>query len=614
MKSPAIVVGLEVNGLSVIRSLGRQGVPVIALTSDLRQPTAQTRYCKKMFCEDERSNVVIPALIGLGKKLKQKVPLFLTMDKTVKIVSENREKLEPYYFNYLPTKSVIELLQNKTLFTDFALKNGFLIPKTFILDSAAYLKKAIEQIRFPVIVKPCEKEAKFDSTFRGRAFISETSGQLVGELEKYDWSQKLILQEFIEGEDSDIYFCLGYFNSQSKPLATFVGRKIRAWPLKKGNTACAEPVDENQILDLTLQFFEIARFTGLGSLEFKKDKKTGQFYLIEPTVGRTDYQGGIAPANGINIPYVAYCNMLSLTILEYKQSHKKVKWIDRVPDNRAKEQSVKEGKLTNAEYKKSLSGRKVYSVFAWDDPLPSLCILKSKIKNRIKKIILSFLDVFPCVYCLFWRLIPPDIRWPAQDITEKLKQNKALNNNYLSFFLRDPERSVPREDKIVVAPADGVIRSIKTVGNKIIIDISMNFYDVHIQRVPLSGKVVSVLEVGHKLEKGSAEEKLYFEDPWSYEKDYLFPVQKVIMLNTEIGEVIIRQITSIWARRIETYVKPGENVKIGQRLGGIFLGSTVVLELPSFVKLEVNAALANGRKRKRTDKPILAGETIIARY
>ena len=118
---------------------------------------------------------------------------------------------------------------------------------------------------------------------------------------------------------------------------------------------------------------------------------------------------------------------------------------------------------------------------------------------------------------------------------------------------------------------------------------------------------------GRRVERGSEDERRYFVDPWAYETDYLFPVQKVVRIGTEIGEVIVRQISSIWARRIETFVKPGERVRAGQRLGHIFLGSTVVLELPQAAEVVVQAQI-KGRPRRRSDEPIKGGETIVARY
>ncbi len=83
-------------------------------------------------------------------------------------------------------------------------------------------------------------------------------------------------------------------------------------------------------------------------------------------------------------------------------------------------------------------------------------------------------------------------------------------------------------------------------------------------------------------------------------------------IDTVIGEVVVRQISSIWARRIATFVKPGEAVVAGQRLGHNLFGSTVVLEL-TLAAVVVTPQLQN-RRRKRSDEPIKGGETIVARY
>jgi phosphatidylserine decarboxylase len=80
------------------------------------------------------------------------------------------------------------------------------------------------------------------------------------------------------------------------------------------------------------------------------------------------------------------------------------------------------------------------------------------------------------------------------------------------------------------------------------------------------------------------------------------PVQKRIVLETGNGEVAVRLITSLAARRIETWVRPGEAIARGQRIGRILLGSTVVLELSSEAELLVCVG-----------KRVWAGETAVAK-
>jgi len=79
--------------------------------------------------------------------------------------------------------------------------------------------------------------------------------------------------------------------------------------------------------------------------------------------------------------------------------------------------------------------------------------------------------------------------------------------------------------------------------------------------------------------------------PRSYENDCLFPVQKVTIVDTVIGEVVIRQISCISAGRSTTLGKTGSEVRIGERYGDILFGSTVVLEVPDNIELTVEAPL-----------------------
>ena len=65
---------------------------------------------------------------------------------------------------------------------------------------------------------------------------------------------------------------------------------------------------------LTNRFFSGVGFVGLCSMEFKRDARTNQFYMIEPTVGRTDYQEEIASLNGVNIPLAAYLGELGVRL------------------------------------------------------------------------------------------------------------------------------------------------------------------------------------------------------------------------------------------------------------------------------------------------------------
>jgi phosphatidylserine decarboxylase len=79
------------------------------------------------------------------------------------------------------------------------------------------------------------------------------------------------------------------------------------------------------------------------------------------------------------------------------------------------------------------------------------------------------------------------------------------------------------------------------------------------------------------------------------------PVQQIVTLNTDYGEIKVRLITSYWASRLKVRVHEGQRLEKGQRVGRILLGSSVVVDVPSGVGFAV-------KKGER----IVAGETIIS--
>jgi len=152
------------------------------------------------------------------------------------------------------------------------------------------------------------------------------------------------------------------------------------------------------------------------------------------------------------------------------------------------------------------------------------------------------------------------------------------------FFFRDPDRDV---GKGIVSPADGKIIKIdemkdSDIGDSIRISIFMSIFDVHINRMPMDGKIIDV-----KMVKGG------FSPAFSGSAEN--NNRNVILVNTDIGKIKIVQISGIFARRIVCHVKKGDVVKKGERIGMIKFGSRVDLFLP---RNKVNVEVKVGDKVK----------------
>ncbi|MFL2514408.1 MAG: phosphatidylserine decarboxylase family protein [Alphaproteobacteria bacterium] len=164
---------------------------------------------------------------------------------------------------------------------------------------------------------------------------------------------------------------------------------------------------------------------------------------------------------------------------------------------------------------------------------------------------------------------------------------------FIFYFFRDPERVVPIGDDILVSPADGLITNITEIkeGKKPYTKVSifLSIFNVHIQRLPISGEVTKVDYIEGKFINATL-------DKASDENERL----KITIKNGN-NLIYVTQIAGLIARRIVNYVKPNENINQGDRYGIIKFGSRVDIEFPNNFKLLVNEG-----------QQCIGGETIIA--
>jgi phosphatidylserine decarboxylase len=163
------------------------------------------------------------------------------------------------------------------------------------------------------------------------------------------------------------------------------------------------------------------------------------------------------------------------------------------------------------------------------------------------------------------------------------------------FFFRDPDRSPPSEPGVVVAAADGKVVCIEDAGTNdylgggaVQVSIFLSVFDVHVNRIPISGVVDFV-----KWRPGSF--LLAYKAEASAENE-----QSIIGIRSGTTRIVVKQIAGILARRIVCRLQGRETVRAGDRFGLIRFGSRVDLILPSGAELRV----AVGDR-------VRAGETII---
>jgi phosphatidylserine decarboxylase len=205
---------------------------------------------------------------------------------------------------------------------------------------------------------------------------------------------------------------------------------------------------------------------------------------------------------------------------------------------------------------------------------------------------LNFVTNFPFPSPLIKSFLPPKLRWPGEQIAQWTEANN-YEPGFLNYFNRDPERVVPSGDNLV-SPSDGVIKEIIYRNNITYYILGLSFWDVHVVRTPVAGVVKNIEHEGLVLSRKSETENQVYLDG----KDG--PVQAVVTIGSEHGDIKVRLITSYFAKRLQVSVHVGDKLEKGERIGRILLGSSVVVEIPGQVQLSV-----------QTGARVRGGETVI---
>ncbi|HEV2268673.1 MAG TPA: hypothetical protein VGR92_04375 [Steroidobacteraceae bacterium] len=304
---PAVVVGGTLNGLGVVRSLARARIPVLLLETTRRCPAAWSRHCTHVRVPSLEGEALIEALVHLAPDLGCAPALLLTTDESVLAVSAFRHRIEPLYRIDLPTAAMVQALADKTEFHALAQREGFAIPRGCVLAGRADLDR-ITDLDPPLVLKPADKTLVLAGVV-DRAVRAETLGQaLAAAAQMLTRAPSVIVQEWVDGPDTDIFFTLFTCGREGELAGIFPGRKLVCSPPAVGSTAVcvAAPEVAEELCRQTRHFVERVGYRGIGSLEFKRHSRTGRFLIIEPTVGRTDWQEEIATLCGINLPVLAY--------------------------------------------------------------------------------------------------------------------------------------------------------------------------------------------------------------------------------------------------------------------------------------------------------------------
>ena len=161
---------------------------------------------------------------------------------------------------------------------------------------------------------------------------------------------------------------------------------------------------------------------------------------------------------------------------------------------------------------------------------------------------------------------------------------------FMAYFFRDPARTVPEADDIVVSAADGKVTRVEDTAGGKFVSVFLSPLDVHINRAPIAGTITKVDYVKGKKIPATSDQASFVNE------------RNSITITGDKMTVVCTQIAGIVARRIICWNKEGDELALGQKYGLIKFSSRTDLLMPKQVEIQVSVG----------DR-VVGGETIIAR-
>ncbi|MDJ0464368.1 ATP-grasp domain-containing protein [Streptomyces sp. H27-C3] len=276
---------LHHGGVGAIRSLGRLGVPMYAITEDRWTPAARSRYLERAFVwpttGTEDPERLVDGLLRIGRQIGRPTVLLPTDEEAAVLIAEHQDALAgPFLFPRVDAPLPRRLASKQGLH-ELCVEHGVPSPAAVFPESYADVEAYAAVARFPVVAKNREAFVR-----RRQPAVSGTTRiagpeQLLALARGWGERPGVILQEYLPREEAEDWIVHAYFDADSTALAMFTGVKVRSWPPHAGMTASAYVVDNPELAEIAAQFIKQVGFSGVVDLDLRFDRRDGQYKLLD---------------------------------------------------------------------------------------------------------------------------------------------------------------------------------------------------------------------------------------------------------------------------------------------------------------------------------------------
>jgi len=371
----ALVVGGDYQGLGIVRSLGRRGVPV-CVVDDERSIAPFSRFATHAVRVDSLRDQRCPvdAVLQVADRLGlEGWVLYPTREETVAAFSHHRPQLLTRFRVPTPDWASVQWAWDKRKTYALAGRLGIPVPRTWYPQRLDDLRSV--DAAPPLVVKPAIKEHFLYAT-KVKAWRVNTRAELAARFQQaaaLTSPGEVMVQELVPG-DGEQQFAYCAFFKEGGAVGSMVARRRRQHPPEFGRASTFAETTELPLLEtLSQRFLEAIDYYGLVELEYKLDPRDGHYKLLDVNARTWGYHT-LGQRAGVDFPYLLFADQLGERI-ERSRAMAGVRWIRLTTDLPTGLRELLRGRLGWRAYWRSVLGSDIESVFSLDDPLPGLAEL-----------------------------------------------------------------------------------------------------------------------------------------------------------------------------------------------------------------------------------------------
>lgn len=371
-RHPAVVLQSSfANALGIIRALGRESIPVLALDPDPRALGPRSRFACGLVCPDPKldEEAFIAFLEDLGGRLPLPGVLFPTHDEYIWPVSRHADRLSRGLLIPFSEWPTMRRLYDKEEQLRAAWAAGIDTPVTAFVRSSADLPDAVARVPFPAVFKPVQSLA-FKVRFQRPVLEIARPEDVASTYARVDDCGVLMLQEVIPGPDTELYTVGSTVDAASRPLAVFTGRKLRQHPRTFGTARFAESLWIPELADAGLKLLAELDYHGVSQVEFKRDPRDGRYKLMEINARHWLWHS-LAAACGVNLTLASYADAIGKPFIAPRQVDGR-KWMLLWKELFDSVREIRHGEQQLRPWLRSLGNIRADGVIALDDPMPGV--------------------------------------------------------------------------------------------------------------------------------------------------------------------------------------------------------------------------------------------------